>query len=273
VFLAGYGAYWFDGFFAGPRFLFTAVPAFVYFAARAPVSVVQALRPPILRRAALLIVPLCVISAWTISGVSSARDRVASYHEQRTKLKTDVEAQIARARLHDALVFVNEPWRGRLLARLRVLGLSQFRAERMLNAVDACALQTALDAEDTLTAHSASERAGRVLSRARAFGAAQVQPGAQADAVIALVPGSRPTPACLREFQQDTIGTIAYPIFLMRQRVGSDGRIGGDIVFARDLGERDGLLRPRFGARTWYRYRPPASLDDTSNVFMPYRAR
>ncbi|MGH7690640.1 MAG: hypothetical protein ACREN3_13615, partial [Gemmatimonadaceae bacterium] len=29
VFVVGYGAYWFDGFFAGPRFLFTAVPAFV----------------------------------------------------------------------------------------------------------------------------------------------------------------------------------------------------------------------------------------------------
>jgi hypothetical protein len=273
IFLVGYGAYWFDGFFSGPRFLFTAVPAFIYFTARAPGSIAGMLRRPLLRRAMLLLVPLCELATWTVGGVSSSRDRIASYRDQRTKLKTDVEAQIARAGLHDALVFVNEPWRGRLLARLRVLGLSQFRAERALNTVDACALQSALDAEDTLMARSDGERAGRVLSRARAFGAARLESGLQADQTIALVPGSRPTPTCLGEFQRDTIGTIPYPIFLMRQRVGSDGRIGGEVVFARDLGPRDTLLRERFGTRSWYRYRPPASLDDTAAVFIPYRAR
>ena len=46
---------------------------------------------------------------------------------------------------------------------------------------------------------------------------------------------------------------------------------GGDVVFARDLGDRNELLRDRFGGRVWYRYRPAASLDDTSAAFVPYQ--
>lgn len=268
--LLAYGAYWFDGFFSGPRFLFTALPAFAYFAARAPAALAAVVRRPAARRMALLIIPACVAASWLIpSRQSSARSRVASYRSQRTKLKTDIQAQIVRDGVHDALVFVNEPWRGRLEARLRVLGLTQFRAERVLSTLDACALQTALDAEDTLMARRAEERADRVLAKARAFGAARLEPGLPADQSIALVPGSRPTPRCLREFLHDTAGTIAYPLFLARQRVGADGHVGGNVVFARDLGERNDLLRGRFANRAWYRYRVARDLDDTTRAFIP----
>jgi hypothetical protein len=267
--LLAYGAYWFDGFFSGPRFLFTALSAFVYFAARAP-ALAAVVRRPAARRMGLLIIPACVAASWLIpSRQSSALSRVASYRSQRTKLKTDIQAQIVRDGVHDALVFVNEPWRGRLEARLRVLGLTQFRAERVLSTLDACALQTALDAEDTLMARRAEERADRVLARALAFGAARLEPGLPADQSIALVPGSRPTPRCLREFLRDTAGTIAYPLFLAHQRVGADGHVGGNVVFARDLGERNELLRGRFANRAWYRYRVARDLDDTTRAFIP----
>jgi hypothetical protein len=42
----------------------------------------------------------------------------------------------------------------------------------------------------------------------------------------------------------------------MEQQIDRDGRIGGDVVFARDFGPRDTILAPRFGDRTWYRYVP-----------------
>jgi 4-amino-4-deoxy-L-arabinose transferase-like glycosyltransferase len=269
-FLGAYAAYWFDGFFAGPRFLFTAVPAFVYFAARAPGAVAAAVRQPIARRAILLIAPLCVLATWLGPyGVSSARARIALFVDQRTKLKTDVEAQVERAGLRNALVFVNEGWRGRLLARLRVLGVPQFRADAIASGVDACGLETALDAEDSLSGADA-ERAARVVGRAQAMGEARPVEGLPADRTIALVPGSAPTPACLGEFQRDTSGTMPYPLFLVRQRVGRDGRVGGEVVFARDLGHHNELLRDRFGGRAWYRYRPGSGLQDTTTVFVPY---
>ena len=269
--LTAYAAYWFDGFFAGPRFLFTALPAFVYFAVRAPLDGIGWIARPLARRAFPIVVALCIAVAWLIpAGGSTALGRVAQYRDQRTKLKTDVELQIARAGIRNALVFVNESWRGRLLARLRVLGLSAFRAERVVNTTDACALQTALDAEDTLMATSPSQRAGRVIQSAAAFGAAQRVPGLDADQTLALVPGTQPTPTCLREFQRDAAGTIPYAIFLARQTIGADARVGGNVVFVRDLGGRNELLRSRFADRAWYRYRTPAYLGDTSPSFQPY---
>ncbi|HKW49116.1 MAG TPA: phospholipid carrier-dependent glycosyltransferase [Gemmatimonadaceae bacterium] len=272
AFLVGYGAYWFDGFFAGPRFLFTTLPVFVYFAARAPRATAQAVsRVAILRRAALVVLPLCVLTSWLGPfGISSAAARVILYRDQRTKLKTDIERQIHTAGLHHALVFVNESWRGRLLARLRVYGVQQFEADRIVSTVDACALQTALDAEDTLPTQNAAERRDRVLTRARSFGKAQLVPGLAADQTIALVPGSAPTPACVREVERDAAGSMPYALFLAQQQIDADGRIGGDVVFARDFGPRDELLRARFGDRVWYRYRPPRSLADTAIAFVPY---
>jgi hypothetical protein len=272
AFLVGYGAYWFDGFFAGPRFLFTALPAFIYFAARAPGLVASALdQRPVARRATLLVLPLCVAMSWLGPlGISSAAARIVLYRDQRSKLKTDVEAQIRQAGIHHALVFVNESWRGRLLARLRVLGVQQFEADRVVSTVDACALQTALDAEDTLPARDTSERGARVLTRAKDFGRARLVSGLPADQTIALVPGSTPAPVCLAEVERDASGSMPYALFLANQTVDSEGRIGGDVVFARDLGPRNDLLRARFGDRTWYRYRPPKSLGDTSIAFVPY---
>ena len=271
AFLVGYGAYWFDGFFAGPRFLFTTLPAFVYFAARAPGAAAGALRTATARRAAILVLPLCITLSWLGPlGISSAAARVFLYRDQRTKLKTDIDAQIRQAGLHHALVFVNESWRGRLLARLRVLGIQQFEADRVVSTVDACALQTALDAEDTLPARDAAARRDRVLTRARSFGNAQLVTGLPADQAIALAPRSAPTTVCLREVDRDADGSMPYALFLAEQRIDSDGRIGGDVVFARDFGARDELLRARFGDRVWYRYRPPTSLSDTTLAFVPY---
>ena len=272
-FVVAYSAYWFDGFFAGPRFLYTAVPAFVYFAARAPqwLSERWVGRFATARRVGFILLPVCVFVAWLgPAAMSSARARAQSYHEQRTKLKTDVDAQMRRAGIHHALVLVNEGWRGRLQARLRVLGISQFRAEKVLSTVDACALQTALDGDDARPVGPPRDRAERAIARAAAFGPASIEHGQQADQAIALVPGSKPTPVCLEEFTRDTAGTISYPIFLARQHVERDGRVGGDIVFARDLGPRDSLLLPRFGDRTWYRYHTVRSLDDTSPAVVPF---
>jgi hypothetical protein len=135
---------------------------------------------------------------------------------------------------------------------------------------DACGLQSALDAEDTLSASDATERRARVLTRAEGFGKARLVAGLAVDQTIALVPGSTPAPVCLAEVERDASGTMPYALFLANQNVDSDGRIGGDVVFARDLGPRNDLLRARFGDRTWYRYRPPKALGDTSIAFVPY---
>ena len=269
VFLLAHGAYWFDGFFAGPRFLFTAVPAFIWFAVRAP-GVLGDAAPPVARRAMALVLPICVAVAWLGPwDVSSASSRIALYRDQRTKLKTPVERQVREAGIHNALVFVTEGWRGELQARLRVLGASQFMADRMATTLDACGLQSALDAERASTDPD-STRLARVVERVRAMGVPRPVPNLPADRAIALVPGSSPTPACLAAFSRDSMGTMPFAMFLARQTVDADGRVGGDVVFARDLGDRNEELRVRFGDRAWYRYRPGTPDGSAVAAFVPY---
>lgn len=269
-FLFAYAAYWFDGFFSGPRFLFTAVPAFLLFIAS---GIVAAMRAPDIRirRAMAVLVPLCILTAWLgPSGISNIPSTANLYREQRTKLKTDFSGQVERAGLRNAVVFVNEGWRGRLLARLRVLGASAFRAERIVNAYDACALGGALDDADRMRNLPGSERLELVVRRAASAGQARPVPELPADRAISIVPGSTPTPECLAEYGQDLAGTMPYPPFLPLHMLDSDGHIAGNVIFARDLGARNELLRGRFPQRRWYRYRPGRSADDTANVFVPY---
>ena len=79
--------------------------------------------------------------------------------------------------------------------------------------------------------------------------------GSSADA-LSLVNGRPASAACLREITEDRAGTVSYARFLASSTIGQDGRLGGDIVYARWLGARDSiLLRDRFAKRQWYMYR------------------
>lgn len=273
VIVGGYALYWFDGFFVGPRFLYSAIPAFVIFAARASGALAEWLgertRWPAARRAALLIVPLCVAYAWAVpTGVSSVQLRAFYYRQQRAKLKVDVDREVAAAGLGHALVFVPESWHARLVARLRALGMRPLDATRTLQSVDACALEGALDAEDSVSSGESGDRLARVLATARAAGHAELVPGMPSEEVIALVPGDMPTAACLRQAALDQQETMPYALFLSHQEIDADGRVGGPVVFVRDFGERNELLRAQYGDRTWYRYRAATPDGRTAAAFV-----
>ena len=269
-FLAGYAAYWHNGFFDGPRFLFPVAPVLVLYAARAPEAAAQVAHDS-WRRVGRLVVPACVTCAWLVPlPFSSVPGRLAAQRGQRTKLKTDVVAQASAARLTNALVLVREPWRGRLLARLRALGVPQFSAEQVVDAVDACALQMALDDADRPGAGSPSERRVQVLADARRAGPASIRRGTIAESQVARAPGGPDTPRCRQEAAADTLGTMPYAMFLREQHVGPDGRLAGDVIWARTLGPLDTLLREEFGSRRWYLYQPGRSLEEAGE-FVPVK--
>lgn len=269
-FLVGYAAYWYNGFFDGPRFLFPIAPVFVLYAARLPEAFADARIVPV-RRGARLLVPACVMCAWLLPlSFTSVPGRLGALRGQRTKLKTDVAAQARAAGLVNAVVFVRESWRGRLLARLRALGMGQFEAERTVNAIDACALQLALDAESA-TLQPTDSAFLRVLERARGAGRATLQPGRVAEDRIARAAAGPDAPSCREELASDTLGTMPYAMFLREQRVVRGGKLGGPVVYARDLGKRDTLLRAEYGERAWFRYRPARALGEAAR-FEPLQA-
>jgi hypothetical protein len=269
--LASYAVYWFDGFFAGPRFLYTAMPALLLFAASFPRTLGERCGSKVASNIATLAMALCAAYAWIVpTGVSSVQMRAFYYRSLREQLKIDVATELERARLTNALVFVNDSWHGRLAARLRALGERPLIAEQLLDHVDGCALETALDADDAAPTGSADERLRRVVETAHRAGVPAIVAGTSADQHIAIVPGSKPTSACLGEVAMDGGGTMPYAAFLAYQGIDSDGRVGGHVVFVRDMGARNELLRVRFGDRTWYRYRAPNRRGDSLIAFIPY---
>jgi hypothetical protein len=64
--------------------------------------------------------------------------------------------------------------------------------------------------------------------------------------------------------------SISYGPALLRNEIGSDGRIAGPIVFVADIGEHNEVLRTRFGDRPWYRLRLPSGTTDRSPRLVPY---
>jgi len=106
---------------------------------------------------------------------------------------------------------------------------------------------------------------------ARAMSAGQAQPvmSMPFQTRVAFVGGRIPA-VCLPQLEVDRAGTTPLEPFLQYEDWDSSGHLGGRVVFARDFGNRNSLLLPRFGDRTWYRYRPRKGPADSAPVFVPY---
>lgn len=273
--LVAYACYWFDGFFAGPRFLYDGVPAAVIFAARAP-GLLAGRFSGWGRRAVLLVMPLAILWAWAAPGrVSGVRIRAHYYLEGNPHYKADYGAAVAGAGLTHAIVFVDDGWHARLDARLRAGGLSVFGADKLVISADACRLQHIADSIATAPPGDTLARLQALFAAARPAAGAELAPVAGLAPVqqVLLVRGQPLAPDCLRELMADTIGMAPFEAFLPLEQFEPDGRLGGPVVFARDFGGRNELLRARFPDRAWFRYRPRRNPDDTTAVVVPYYGR
>jgi hypothetical protein len=87
-----------------------------------------------------------------------------------------------------------------------------------------------------------------------ASAAPAAQQGSSVGAQVRLASRSSLTPECQAELDGDkTFGGAPFGPALPLEEIGADGRIGGDVVYAADLGARNEALRARFGDRRWYR--------------------
>jgi hypothetical protein len=64
------------------------------------------------------------------------------------------------------------------------------------------------------------------------------------------------------------VGDAAH---LLRNEIGSDGRITGPVVFVADIAERNEVLRSRFADRPWYRLELSDGAADRVPRLVPYR--
>ncbi len=70
---------------------------------------------------------------------------------------------------------------------------------------------------------------------------------------LSFEPGRAMSQACADELGRAVSNGADYARFLPRNATDDGGRLSGDVVYARDFGSRNALLRERFGARAWYR--------------------
>ncbi len=141
--ILGYWAYWHEGNFLGPRFLFGLYPLFILWIARFPLRV-----RPHLAGGGDVWVGMCVagVAAGVLAVVQLAVVRVPSYRNGLTSMRLDIERESASAGVRDALVLVKESWGARLVVRAWALGVPRTTTERLYRLTDACRLDQAITA-------------------------------------------------------------------------------------------------------------------------------
>jgi hypothetical protein len=253
-----YALYWHDGSFRGPRFLFNALPAIVILIARTPFLIAEATRGTV-RRVALFALPVCVLISWLAVGMSdSVPGRVRMYKRASPILRIDPEDVVRENNLHNALVFINEGRQARNLHYLWELGVSRGNAARIMVTASSCAVRMSIDAEAAIKPPRTEGRLDRLVKGAMRFDG-QVPP------TLPLV--------CVLDVRRDEEGSASFGPFFPANEIGPDGHLAGNVVYALDLGGHNEVLRARFGDRTWYRFGPHKTPNDSMPSIVPYDAQ
>lgn len=270
--IVGYAAYWFEGYFVGPRFLFTAAPIFVLLTARFAPAVRDRVRVPALRAAAALLIPFWLIAAWASP---AAGERFFGVWLQADAYRaTSVGDAIAReadkAGLANGLVFIPEGWHAQLAAKLRALGWRPLEAEHTVMTADACTLEHALAAAAAMPDARGAARAQMVADAIQHDGTTRAGDNLTATDQLAFVPGRALDVDCraLLTAARSPGGNLIQ--LLPYARFDQDGALGGPVIYARDLGADDERLRTRYGTRRWYVARVATSNTGITVTFEPY---
>ncbi len=248
--LAAYAAYWGEGEFLGPRFLYTALPALVVLVARAPFVLAERFGRRALRGAVAGVLASLGI-AWLVPGLPFGVLGLATQaRDARQTLKVDIAGAVRDAQVHHAVVFLREPFTMRLARRLWGIGMTRSDAAHLIATSDACSILSALH---TAEGDSGPTRIARLRGAVIPLGQ-PTQQGAAVTTQIHLASRASLTPECQAELDADRRwGGAPFGPALPLEEIDANGRISGDVIYAADLGDRNESLRARFGDRRWYR--------------------
>ena len=220
-----YAAYWHDGFYLGPRFLFALAPALALYSARA---VAIPIGHPQARRA----LGAALVTGVLVGLVVLLPIRVRQYQQGMISLRWNPDAELERAGVRNALVLVRESWGSELLVRLWALGVSRPAAEHYYRAIDPCVLEQTIGGLERAAADSTQVLAA--LEPLAGDSIRLVRSQESTDPTLRRLPGFEYTPLCNERLAEDTSGFTLFPPNLLSRRA--------DVRFARDLHGRDSLL-------------------------------
>jgi len=253
-----YFAYWHDGFFLGPRFLYPLVPVLALWTARALPALTDALRAPLLQRAAcyaaLACVPLALVNAATI--------RARQYRSGLLTMRFDADAAARAAGVRDAVVLVRESWGAEVVVRMWMAGISRPEAEQLYRRIDTCLLDLALvDIDrDGLRGEAARSRLLPLLADSARVASSTLSP----DFTERMLPGASYPARCLQRLADDATGFTLFAPFLL---AGRDGN-----TYVRDLRDRNHLLGGQVAGRPVWLLKPAGPQVGLRPQFIPLDA-
>ena len=237
-----YFAYWHDGFYLGPRFVYLLLPLAALWTARClPNLRARFGDGPSVRGVAY------GLGVATLIGLAvGVPGRAKQYRNGLVTMRWDADGAADSAGVRGALVFVRESWGAELIARLWALGVSRPDAEQLYRRIDACRLDTELTVlERGGVRDSAAIRALRpLLADSLLLRGSPVSP----DTTEQFLPPGRYTQECVDRINEDRTGfTLFAPLLLAR---------GGGNIYARDLAGKDTLLLAEYPERPVYLLKP-----------------
>ncbi len=249
-----YFAYWHDGFFLGPRFLYPTLPLLSLWTARCPALVRERWGDGLAWRTLVYGLVVGGVLALT-TGVPV---RWKQYASGMLTMRWDADRAASEAGVRNALVLVRESWGSQLSVRLWRLGLSRADAERLYANVDACRLELAIRAVESVELHGAAAR--QALWPLLADSAATRPTDLSPDRSERFQPGVPYSGRCMHRLQEDRSGFTLYaPLLLAR---------GGN-AYARDLHELNNVVLERYPDRPVFLLRPAAATVGLAPRFYP----
>jgi hypothetical protein len=254
-----YFAYWFDGFYLGPRFMYPLAPVLVLWSAR----VLPAIRHRFGTGSLLRASAYGVFFALGIGVTASLPGRARQYRAGMLTPRWDADRAAERAGVRNAIVFVRESWGSELVARMWALGISRPDAEAVYRSTDACRLELVLGSLET-----GGVRGQPALSALRAAaGDATSLLHSEAltgDPSILLTRGAAYPPRCIEKIRANQSGfTLLAPLLLSR---------GSGNLYFRDLGRRDTLVLREYPGRPVYLLKPLSGAVGAAPAFLRVRA-
>lgn len=258
--------YWHHGEYLGPRMLYAAVPGLMVLTALSLGSldrVAGQWRGAV--RAGLL-------AALLVAATQTIPARAQKYANSFLSMKLHPDHQARAAGMQNAVIFVGESWASRMLALLWAWGVPPSEVERSYRTIDSCELEEVVQAAERRVVAGADSaeirgwlRAELAVRRQR-NGAVQL-PRADTlpDHTLRLAPGRSITARCRELIKLDYEGFSVFTPFLPL----NTPTLGGDLVFARDMRERDTLLMRLYPGRSFFLYTPGTAAYNVVPRFVP----
>jgi hypothetical protein len=240
-----YFAYWHNGFYLGPRFMYPLmVPLAIWTARFLPVVRARCGTGLIYRTA--VYGSVCAVA---IAAVVNLPIRTRYYSNGLLTMRWNADSSASASKVENALVLVRESWGAQLVSRLWALDVPRSETELFYRRIDACRLESAVERleDGNIRGASAVSALRPLLQDSTELVGSPFSP----DTTEQFLPGSTYSRRCLSRINEDRAGfTLFTPLLLAH---------GGNNVYARDLHGRDTLLIRSYSERPLYLLKPASA--------------